>query len=295
MTSSTPPTPGGTSAVPRVTVDSLITKPQPGSADPRITLLGLGFEKSGKSTLALSLPEPILCIQTDPNREALKAAVAAGRDIQVVDVSVDAGPEAWRDFRQVLLPALVNRELPIASIVLDSYAYMFQSLQTFTPKTENGFEYWDKVRTEADKTTRQLVETASVYPSDPTRPRYHVAVTCHLQELTNDKGSVIGFRPAVQGGFKNELGRIFGTVLYLEGGSEQVFEAGKPPKRVAVHRAHTVSPNEYIRCGDSVGSPIGKWNVLPPTIDEPSYEKLADLWGFPKAPAVPAKPAEATP
>ncbi len=293
----TPGLPAAPGATPKVSLDSLIQRPTAGADDPKVSVLALGFEKSGKSTMLLSLPAPQLVIQTDPNRGALDAALAAGRDIQLIPLEPD-DPGAWRTFHDTVLPAIHNRELDVASIIVDSFGYLFQLMQLATPKGSDGFEYWRKVKERGDDMMRRLCRTTSPFPQDPTRRRYNVGVACHLQEITNEAGGVVGFRPGLQGAFKNEIGRIPSTVLYLESKEETVVTPGQAGStRVAKHLAHTVSPNSYVSCGDSIGSPAGRWRPLPPTIEDPSYAKLAECWGFPgtqsPAPAPAAKPPSA--
>jgi hypothetical protein len=261
-------------------MEDLIQRPAAEVEDPKVSLLHLGFEKTRKSTYLCSLPNPYF-VHPDPNDGAIEAY---GHPRFPWNTDDPAG--SYRMFRDNLLPMIYNRELPFDSICIDSAAFLHDAMCAAiqTPLDSKGqpnkFAYWDQVKTEAIDTYTKLVSTTKPFPGDPTRHRYNIGVACHLTEITNDSGGVIGFAPALTGSFKQIIGRLFKTVLYCVTEIQVTPREGQAALREEVAYCTTTPPNAYVKCGDSMGIEGGRWNRLPTRVSG-MYPALAEAWGFP--------------
>lgn len=279
-----PPVPGQRRTV---SLDDLVTT-RTEAGPPRCSILYLGFEKSGKSNYIFSWTKAgkMVVIQTDPN----KGVLDAHPDVPVIDLHAIAEAEgkaaAWNYLEDTVLPAIKNRELDCETVAIDSDVYLYEMMQAAIPMpTASGgkqdtFKYWDTVKKKAYQLHNTLISATSPFPGQPDRRTYHVVVACHLQELTNDSGGVIGFRPGLQGSFKNEVGRLFKTVLFCDTERDVQPKGGGEPAEVKVrYVCHTRPPNQWVKCGDSFAAPGGKYKPLPDRVDG-SYEGLMKAWGL---------------
>lgn len=257
---------------------------------PRISVAFIGDYGQGKSFCACSFPDPVV-ISWDPNRGTAEKMVGQERIIV---------PESYAQYQREILPAIVNRlfdekslGFPVQTIVEDTMSFKFQALAEETPvNPRNKFEKWQKIKTTARQDTRKLLAITRPLASDPTRPTYNLVGTWHLTKEyeENDDGpsKLIDVVPAFEGGFRDDLPKMFDCVFYCEAthalrkNEKGVVVTGPDGRaeREATYFVHTVNPDQFIRTKESIGGPPGKWNRLPARLDG-TYQSLAKAWGFP--------------
>jgi hypothetical protein len=242
----------------------------------------LGDEKSGKTHFWCTFPKPIVCLYTDPNTQTADGFIEEGQDNDITLVKLPStqgkNPMAdWQYFADRFVPAVKNRQFDAKTIVIDSYSFLAKALVTSKSGLDGkvSIPEWGQILMNHGDRLRSII--SSTQPMEG-KPSYHVVVTSHLVDVTDDKQALIKTRPAIQGAFKDEFGKCFGTVLIAKAKAEMEIKEGKLTPGHATHYCYTVPPNQYLACGDGVGGKAGR-KELPPIVEN-TYQALCAAWGI---------------
>ncbi|MGH9021683.1 MAG: hypothetical protein ACRDV9_01040 [Acidimicrobiia bacterium] len=258
-------------------------------ADTKLSILLQGHAGGGKTSGIFSLPEPIVACYADPHDDRVAGLMKGGRQITLYI------PEDWGDFEQKFVPMVVNREFDAESIVVDSWPFLAMMLMrtpgignaegVVTP-TDTGkrIQIWGAV---SGHQQNMLLQLASARVPIPGKRNYNLGVTTHLTEVFKGEGEkrqLIGYRPDIPGGFKDEFTRCFGAALICQAVTETTIE-GTPPqtKRNTRYRVWSVPPTDLYEAKDSIAGPSTPYKALPPVMDvapDGLYNTLRRAWGM---------------
>lgn len=257
--------------------------------DSKITVLVLGEQKTGKTHFWCTFPKPIVCLYTETNQETADGFIedCAPGDITLLKlpstVPGNSTVKDWPFYADKFVPAVQNRMLEAATVVVDNYAGLSQAIcaqKSGGGTTPIQIQQWGQILDAHIDRTNMLLSAARPLAG---KPSYNIVVTCHLTDITNDKGALLRNAPAITGAFKDAIGGKFGSVFIskaktrhdtvdMPGGGKQML----PVK--ADHYLYTVPPNEYIACGDGVGGKGGRKEL--PGVIENTYQALCKAWGI---------------
>lgn len=229
----------------------------------------LGTEKSGKTTFACSMPEPIAIAYSDPNRATVEGYVREGRKIDLYPV------KTWKDFEEFVKMA-VARQLEARTLVVDSWGFLSDRLVSMLagPSGEVTIQQWGRIK---DHNWETLMQLLSCTEAKGEHPGYHIVVTCHLTDVTDEKGNLIKVRPAISGSFKDTFGRCFDSVFLSRSRAVRAVVDNRMVTTGVEHVLLTTPPDSYHTCGDGVGGKGGR-KALPPEIPN-SFQALCAAWG----------------
>jgi hypothetical protein len=254
----------------------------------KLTIAIIGEEKSGKTHFWCSFPKPIICLYTDLNEETADGFI---RDVPEGDIVLIKPPSTRTDGKRVqdwpfyadkFVPVVQNRMLDCATVVIDSYSFLSQRLVAYKQGNSDSIkiQQWGEIlNAHAD---RMAALCSAARPTEG-KPSYHIVVTSHLVDVTDDKGALVKTRPAIAGAFKDEFGKCFGTVLISKAKAEhEVVQMPGGGKEMSVVRAnhfcYTIPPTQYMACGDGVGGKGGRAEL--PGVIENTYQALCKAWGI---------------
>jgi hypothetical protein len=240
----------------------------------KFTFAWVGLEKSGKTTCAFSLPQPIHAAYVDPNTATVDGLIRDGADITLWPL------KSWDEFEEKFVPSVANRCFDAASIVVDSYSFLANMLvQKVKPQEQqNTFRAWDQIKQTLLSTTNSLF--GATQPREG-KPSYHVGITAHLADVYNKNGQLLKYRPAIQGSFKDDFGRMPGTYLICASETDRKPETIDGVMQMVTGDTRffcwSKPPSDLYACGDSVGGK-GGYKELPAQVDG-TYAGLMTAWG----------------
>lgn len=245
----------------------------------RGSVLYTGEYGEGKTACMLSWPKPIVVAYFDRNFDTARRIMAEFDESEVRLVF----PSSWREWADVFVPAVANRQIEAATIGVDTFSFLTKNIlwpdiQGQKPKL--AVQDFGTGLARMEGTLDQLVSTTRPIKDPATgavkHPGYHVVGTVHLSDVTNDDGVLLASKPAVMGAFKDSIGAFFDLVLLnrsevrtrtekIDGRNQSVSE-----KEFYVY---TMSPDRYHFCKAPA--------YLPARMDG-RYESLWPAW-HPKA------------
>lgn len=244
----------------------------------RFTVLYQGPPKSGKTHCALSWPNPGV-LYTETNLATARKLVDEGRILL---------PHRWnQDVNELelkIIPKLEARKAdevfghPVDTIVLDSMTEALAMVQRDIQgsKEKMSINDFGRFLVRGETLVRRLIALAQPQGQ---HPGYHVVMTVHERDVTDDAGGLVRVTPAIMGQLKDLVARFFDTVLVCEAHVETKMEntpTGSIRTRTIDYRVWSVPPDDYHTCGDGVGG--GRLKRLPASLDG-TYPTLAKAWG----------------
>ena len=239
-------------------------------ANSKISLMLKGDPGTGKTHTALSFPTPIFVAYAATNRATLRKHITA--DPSIIGNSIDS----WEDFENQLKPAIMNREIPAATILVDEISsvaeLMWKKIQGSRPNLTIP-DYGTGGRWMRDCTKAMCSATA---PRGD-HPGYHIVFTTHLRDRKNeDSGELIGIVPDLMGKYAYKIEGEFDYSFLCEAevGKDAVpTEGGTKLVLSKKFKFYTVGPNKYHKC---------KGGGLPPEIvvgeGESAFNILNGYW-----------------
>lgn len=262
---------------------------------PNVSVLYLGPPKSGKTTCALSWPDPFV-FNFEPNLAGLLGA----DKVPYLTVD-DMGPDVMAKLQGQILPAIAAGRIgeitdkPVRTLVFDSLTVLLGGI--LAGKISNG-----TTLTGYDQFGTFLYQAENFISGQLTplvRRGFNVVATCHLAEYggesimqKDERGRLVPVgakptyrRPQVPGAFRNVLCSKFDSILLT--GSELVRTkvTEKGVDRIVTEPSYyveTINPDRsYEGIGDGLGRKGGRFRPLPPKLDG-RYPALAKAWGLPE-------------
>ena len=184
------------------------------------TVLYKGAPGTGKTHNILTWPQPIVGAYFDSNLMTLRNAMKAGVEVTPYFC------KDWRQFADVFVPAVTNREIKARTIFIDTLdplgLKMQKDIQGTRPRlTQADFgtilNRWVDVM-------GQLVDSTKHSASGP---GYNLVCSVHLKDVTDDNGSLLRVSPQLMGAFKDMLEQFFDWVLLCEASVVAKTVAGK--------------------------------------------------------------------
>ena len=276
-------------ALPRArnTADTLI---------PYVSVLYVGTPKSGKSTCALSWPDPLV-LDFGSNLAALQGS----HDLPYLkgtDIAADSTGIITR-LERIIIPAIANGRVgeitdkPIRTIVFEDLACLLgEHLDKVVRGAKESLNGFDDYGTFGHKAENLILKMVNL-----TYAGFNVVATIHLGERGGEdirqkidgKWEITGQkpikrRPIVSGQFRDIIcGRFDNALLTqrhltkkLQKNAAGVIETVD----VAEYYVYTINPDStYEGIGQGLGREGGKFNPLPPKVDG-RYPALAKAWGL---------------
>ncbi len=233
--------------------------------NPKVSLLLKGDSGTGKTHTALGFPGPIYTAYADVNRATLRNFMRA--DATIGGASVPS----WDPFAKEFVPAVINRTIPAATLIIDTIDMIAEMLIAKIKGTRAGLEIrdWGTVHDSLADVTKSL---ASATAPRGDHPGYNVVFTAHLRDVTDDKGALLRRVPGFSGGFANKIEAYFDYV-FLCTAREVSKEVNRKAVRSKEFTLHTVSPDRYNSC---------KGGALPPQItvaeNDCAFDMLNEYW-----------------
>lgn len=250
------------------TADFLPGIPKIEPKDRKISVLLKGTSGTGKSQLAHLFPPPVFSVYTDPNRRTVMDLKAAGREIDARRVT------EWPQFSRFIVPAVVNRQIPASSIVVDTWDFLFaqmiEDIRGSRPMMQ--IQDWGTVLSRANESVLSLVSATAPWKD---HPGYNIIFTCHTKKITDDKGNITEIAPAIQGQFKDSLEAFFDVVLICDKDFRTFPRKEGPSEKKRVFLLRSVPLDPRVETCKSTAN----W---PPVIQieagQSGYELLKDYW-----------------
>lgn len=205
----------------------------------RKSCLFKGPPGSGKTEIAHSIEGPTFSSYADTNKDTLVTIRQRRPDIDSRQVN------KWSDFEQVLLPAIVNRRLPVDNIIVDTWSFLYATLIKQCSGThKDSRQDWGDVLDKAMQAMNLLVSSTTTTAN---HPGYNIIVTCHTKKFVDEKGNVTGIGPVIQGQFIDRFEAFFDYVLVCEKVIKLVPPTTPDGKGTyvpqTIYKVHTISPN----------------------------------------------------
>lgn len=236
--------------------------------DMKGSVLYCGEPGTGKSEAAFSWPTPIIAAYFDRNFDTVRRLIQGGKDIQLVV------PQSWAEWENVFVPAVANRQLEAATIVVDSVdaltkAILWPEIQGQRPKL--AIQDFGTGLTRMQRTIDQLVSSTRPIPG---KRSYHVVCTTHLTDMTDDDGVLRACKPSMMGAFKDVVGELFDLVLWNRAqlSSKTVRDPNTQANTTVPEKSYfvwTISPDNFHTCKAP--------SYMPPRMDG-RYEALWAAW-----------------
>ena len=252
-----------------------------------LSILYIGPPKSGKTTCALSFPDPFV-FYFEPNLAGLRASNPTPPYLLVDDMK----PEPIAALQQQILPAIAAGRIgeltdrPVKTLVFDSLTVLLgEHLSKKIRGAKDALKGFDDfgmfLYAAENLISGQLTPLC--------RRGFNVVATVHLAEYGGgDEPSTR--RPSIPGNFRNILCSRFDAVLLT--GSELAARKVRGPNgtesvvREPDYFVQTINPDRsYEGIGDGLGRTGGHFRTLPPKLDG-RYPSLATAWGLDTKPAI---------
>lgn len=243
----------------------------------RVLYLSEG-EKQGKSHCGSSFPKPMIVLSGEYNNDTIDGQIRSGSDIEIWDIS-------YEQFQHEVVPAVKNREIKTqdgrvpASLFLDGIGMLTDNYWRgrLAGRAKLNFDDYNIGKNRFGDDFTSFVSASKVMKG---KPSYHLIGSSHLADVySND--SLVAYRPAIMGAFKNQLGKLFGTVLLCKS------DLYRPPAQNNVvpaartrHRVYAAPPSAMFALGDGVGGEGKPYNELPPILEDGTYLGLCAAWGM---------------
>lgn len=219
----------------------------------------------GKTRLAHTFPEPILSIYTDANKETVLEMQRLGKQIEAYRVT------EWDQFAQRFLPAIVNRQVPASTIVIDTYDSLFTSLTSkFLGRSRDARQDWGDILNNAQQRTYELTSATSTTAD---HPGYNIVVTCHTRKITDEQGNVTSIAPLIRGQFGDYVEFFFDYVLICDRIQKSIAQHGAPALKKNVYRILSVPPDTL----QNAKAPSYWPSIIEIPEDEEGYTFIAKL------------------
>lgn len=262
------------------------------SAVPVTSVLYIGPPKSGKTTCALSWPDPFV-FDFGSNLAGLHGQLVIPPHILGKDLG-DTSAAILAKLEQLVLPAIANGRIaemtdrPVRTIVFEDLTYLFsEHLDKAVRGPKEALSGFDDYGTFLHK-----AENLTLRMTDLTLAGFNVVATVHLGEeggkdimqKVNDKWEKVGStpikrRPIIPGKFRDILcGRFENALLTQRHISKQIIKGAAAD--VVEFYVYTINPDTtYEGIGEGFGRPGGRFKPLPPKTDG-RYPQLAKAWGI---------------
>jgi hypothetical protein len=234
-------------------------------------------------------PTPTIAAHRTPTQRAGEAVVSLlilgtpgdGKTCLAADFTPE-GSNAAVAFEERLLPVLEARRAheiagsDVGTVVIDSGTELFESLSHHIIGTNtaqrNSQPKFGEFKIKGHEILRRVAGLAKPKGNSP---RYNVAVTFHLRDVTDADGNISKSMPAIFGALKGEAPKHFDcTLLFRRRIETQVSTTpGTPSRKITHYEAWSVPPeNIYRDTGllDRMGGPS--------LVEDPSFAKLVSLW-----------------
>lgn len=225
-----------------------------------------GESGTGKTTNALSYPEPIRGIYADVNKATVIGEINKGRDIVLTTLT------AWREYEDLFVPAVENRLFDCATIVVDTLDFlsnmMWESIQGGREKLT--IPMFGVGLNKLLRTTERMIRSTQYIPGKPT---YNVVFTYHISETTGEDGALQKVTPAVMGKAKDIISSCFDTCLLCDVRQVSTTSKDDTGKTITEYRkeffVHTAPPTRFhkslcktgpefpVRCGGKYDDIVG--------------------------------------
>ena len=251
-------------------IELLSTPPTPNKG--RKSVLYWGPEKTGKTFLALTWPNPLM-IQLDHNWATLQGHPG----VPVI------APGSVRDLTTNILPAIRNRQLTelvrsklegfseytVETIIIDSYTALdgiHQEELTGAGKME--FSHWATHKRMYEQLTQGCASATKTLASQPGETYNFIATVHETIDKDEESGRVLAIWPSVDGSFKKSMRQYFDAVLITD------FKLEKQPKGPPKGNffVHTSPPDSFRKCG------IGGKGLKFPAHCQGDYTSLMKHW-----------------
>jgi len=239
--------------------------------DNNITALLCGFSGDGKSRLAHSFPDPVFSVYADPNRRTITDLMREGHQIDARNIT------NWAQFEKIL-PAVRNRQIQAATLVVDTIDFLHEMLLRHLKGSRAGLtqQDWGTVLDKSLEAVNTFTEVAAPLRGknrEILHPGYNIVWCCHLKKTTNEAGDVTDIGPAIKGAFAATIGGCFDVVLQCEAAVKTTPQQGAPAIKRRVYLLHSI-PNTPMRI-----KATANW---PPTITieagQNGYDLLKGFW-----------------
>lgn len=247
-----------------------IIKPETlGNHTPNFAIAVAGLEKTGKTHFICSMPEEVSVAFTDPNRATAEGFMRDGHKINLYLIG------NWAEFQEWVRMA-VARELPGRTLAVDSYGFVADRLVAATSDANGAvtIPQWGRIK---DQHWTELMKLLSCTQPTANHPGYHVVVSTHLTDVTDEKGNLVKVRPAIQGSFRDTFNRCFDSVFISKALSERAIVDGKLQVKPTRYVLLSVPPDQYHACGDGIGGKGGRKRL--PAEVENTFPALCQAWG----------------
>lgn len=264
---------------------------------PCVSVLYVGPPKSGKSTCALSWPDPLV-FDFGSNLAALMGSEKLPY-VKGSDLGRDSGTIITA-LENVVLPGLAAGRVaeitdqPVRTIVFEDLTYLLgEHLSKVVRGAKDSLAGFDDYGSFLHKSENLVLKMVNLVHSG-----FNVVATVHIAESGGDdimeKDKVSGKwqrvgskpitrRPAIPGRFREIICSRFDAALLTQRhlSKRVVAEGGKSVAQdVAEYYVYTINPDTtYDGIGQGLGREGGKFKPLPPKIDG-RYPSLAAAWGL---------------
>ena len=253
----------------------LLTYDDVGNAT-RVSVLVQGPPKTGKTRFWTSWPDPFV-VYCDPNLGALRKYVQPNGPLDPKKIVVCP---SWDMFESKIMPLVRARKIPGKTLVIDSLSMLANSKADSMPEDERNWgRKWRPLKPILPRTVLRLTDLVRPSPSEPS---YNVICTVHEADVTDDAGNRLRIVPAIPGGTKDEIARMFDVVLITQARVEYVGQ-GASRKKVTKYLLHSTPPDAWHDCGDGLGEEGTACARLPAVLDVTSsnvYSLLCEHWGL---------------
>lgn len=246
-----------------------------------ISVLYIGGGKSGKTTCAMSWPDPFV-LYFDHNVDGLRATNPTPPYLLADDLK----PDPITALTGQILPAIAAGRIgeltdrPVKTIVVDSLTVLLGNVLARKINPSGPLKGYDNfgalLYLSENLVAGQLKKLVS--------RGYNVVCTVHLGDYGGEN-QPSAFRPTIPGSYRDQLCGVFGATLLTRGEqvTRTVTKGGQSTtETVTEHYVLTSNPDRrYDGIGDTLGREGGRFRPLPPKLDG-RYPSLAKAWGLPE-------------
>ena len=226
-----------TNAPKRSPLEGLLVINKDNASHQKPTVLAKGDSGTGKTHFWLTAPGPIIAAYTDKNMQTVTKAIDEGADIQLVSINT------WSDWEDKFVPAVENRLLECNTVVVDTVDMLTKIMWRELQGTRDKLRIQD-FGTGLDRMLNTLTQLCSAAVDYPGKPSYNIVVTSHINDVTNDSGSLVKTRCAVMGALKDNIESLFDYVFLVANEIDTKIDGGRATKSKRFF-FHTIPPTQY--------------------------------------------------